>query len=95
MIMLTVPILYPIITQPALSSMGYDIIWFGVLIVVVMSVGMMTPPVGMIVFALAGITKKPVAMIFKGVTPFIIAEVVVIVLLCAFPMLATWLPSIM
>lgn len=90
MIMLTVPILYPIITQ-----LGYDPIWFGVLVVVIMSIGMMTPPVGMIVFALAGITRKPVGMIFKGVTPFIVAEAVVVVILCTFPQVATWLPSVM
>lgn len=90
MIMLTVPILYPIVQQ-----LGFDLIWFGVLIVVIMSIGMMTPPVGMIVFALSGIAKKPTGMIFKGVIPFLIAEVVVVVLLCAFPAIATWLPSIM
>ena len=90
MIMLTVPILYPIVQQ-----LGFDLIWFGVLIVVVMSIGMMTPPVGMIVFALSGITKKPVSTIFKGVTPFIIGEAVVLILLCVFPAIATWLPSVM
>lgn len=90
MIMLTVPILFPII-----KALNYDPIWFGVMIVVVMSVGMLTPPVGMVVFTLGGICKKPVATIFKGVVPFIIAEVVVIALLIAFPQLATWLPGIM
>lgn len=90
MIMLTVPILFPII-----KALNYDPIWFGVLIVVVMSVGMLTPPVGMVVFTLGGICKKPVATIFKGVVPFIIAEVVVIAILIAFPQVATWLPSIM
>jgi TRAP-type C4-dicarboxylate transport system permease large subunit len=60
-----------------------------------MSVGMMTPPVGMIVFALSGIAKKPVGMIFRGVVPFIIAEAVVIILLIAFPAIATWLPNAM
>lgn len=90
MIMLTVPILYPIV-----QALGFDLIWFGVLIVVIMSVGMMTPPVGMIVFALSGITRKPVGMIFKGVVPFIIAEALVIIILCVWPQVATWLPSIM
>ncbi len=90
MIMLTVPILYPIIT-----ALGYDPIWFGAFIVVIMSIGMMTPPVGMIVFALAGITKKPVGMIFKGVAPFVAAEGVVVVILCLFPKIATLLPGIM
>ncbi len=88
MIMLTVPILFPII-----KALNYDPIWFGVLIVVVMSVGMLTPPVGMVVYTLAGICKKPVGTIFKGVIPFIVAEVVVIAILLAFPNVATWLPS--
>ena len=90
MIMLTVPILYPIVQQ-----LGFDLIWFGVLIVVIMSIGMMTPPVGMIVFALSGIAKKPTGMIFKGVAPFLAAEVVVVLILCFFPAVATWLPSVM
>lgn len=90
MIMLTVPILFPII-----KALNYDPIWFGVLIVVVMSVGMLTPPVGMVVYTLGGISKKPVGTIFKGVVPFILAEIIVIALLIAFPQIATWLPSIM
>lgn len=90
MIMLTVPILYPIVT-----ALGFDPLWFGVLIVVIMSIGMMTPPVGMTVFTLAGIAKKPVGMIFRGVVPFLIAEIVVVIILCIFPQVATWLPGIM
>ena len=90
MIMLTVPILFPVI-----KALNYDPIWFGVLIVVVMSVGMLTPPVGMVVYTLSGICKKPVGTIFKGVVPFILAEIVVIILLIAFPSIATWLPGIM
>lgn len=88
MIMMTVPILFPIV-----KAVGYDPIWFGVLIVVVMSVGMLTPPVGMVVYTLAGICKKPVGTIFRGVVPFLLAEVVVIILLIAFPSIATWLPN--
>lgn len=89
MIMMTVPILFPIV-----KAVGFDPLWFGVLIVVVMSVGMMTPPVGMICYTLAGISKKPVGVIFKGVVPFIIAEVVLIALLIIFPNIATWLPNL-
>ena len=89
MIMMTVPILFPIV-----KAVGFDPLWFGVLIVVVMSVGMMTPPVGMICYTLAGISKKPVGVIFKGVVPFIIAEVVLIALLIIFPDIATWLPNL-
>ena len=88
MLMMTVPILYPIV-----KALGFDLLWFGVMVVVVMSVGMLTPPVGMTVYTLAGITKKPVGVIFKGVVPFIIAEAIVIVLLMVFPAIATWLPG--
>lgn len=90
MLMLTVPILYPIVI-----AVGFDPIWFGVIVVVIMSIGMMTPPVGLIVYALSGITNKPVGTIFKGVTPFVIAEVVVVILLIAFPAIATLLPNLM
>lgn len=90
MIMMTVPVLYPIA-----RALGFDLVWFGVMIVVVMSVGMLTPPVGLTVYTLAGITKKPVGMIFKGVVPFIIAEVVVIAILMIWPSVATWLPNSM
>ena len=90
MIMMTVPILYPIVI-----AIGFDLIWFGILIVVVMSIGMLTPPVGLTVYTLAGITKKPVGMIFKGVVPFILGEIVVIVILMVWQITATWLPSAM
>lgn len=90
MIMLTVPILYPVA-----QAMNFDLVWFGVMIVIVMCTGMMTPPVGMIVFSVSGITKRSVGMIFKGVAPFVIAEAVVIILMLIFPQIATILPSMM
>ena len=90
MIMLTVPILYPVA-----QAMNFDLVWFGVMIVIVMCTGMMTPPVGMIVFSVSGITKRSVGMIFKGVAPFVIAEAVVIILMLIFPEIATILPSMM
>jgi C4-dicarboxylate transporter DctM subunit len=90
MVMLTVPILFPVI-----KALDFDPIWFGVLIVVLMSIAMLTPPVGMVVYTLGGISKKPVGTIFRGVAPFIIAEVVVVAILIAFPQVATWLPGIM
>ena len=90
MIMLTVPILYPVA-----QAMNFDLVWFGVMIVIVMCTGMMTPPVGMIVFSVSGITKRSVGMIFKGVAPFVIAELVVIILMMIFPQIATILPNLM
>ena len=90
MIMLTVPILYPLA-----QAMNFDLVWFGVMIVIVMCTGMMTPPVGMIVFSVSGITKRSVGMIFRGVAPFVVAEFVVIISMMIFPQIATVLPNLM
>ena len=90
MMMLTVPIIYPIIVQ-----LGIDGIWFGVLVVVLMAVCMMTPPLGMLVFVMSGFVGRPVGVIYKGVFPFVLGEIVLIVLLTVFPSIATWLPSSM
>ena len=90
MVMLTVPILYPVA-----QALNFDLVWFGVMIIIVMCTGMITPPVGTICFTLSGITKRSVGMIFKGVAPFILAEVVVIVIMLIFPQIATFLPGLM
>ena len=90
MISLTVPILFPIITQ-----LGLDPLWFGMFVVFMTALGSITPPVGMVVFLLAGLSKVEVVKIFRGVIPFIIAMVLVIVLISVFPDLVTILPSMM
>ena len=90
MVVLTIPILYPIV-----SSLGIDGIWFGIFVVFMMALGSITPPVGMVVYLLSGLTKIPVNKIFKGVLPFIIGMVLVIVLLVIFPDIATFLPGLM
>ena len=89
-ILLTLPILYPVIL-----SMGYDPIWYGVIMVRVMEVGLITPPMGMNVFILAAVSDIPLGTIFKGVIPFIIADILHIALLVAFPALSLFLPNIM
>ena len=89
LIMLTVPILFPLITQ-----MGFDPIWFGVIIVMVTDIGVITPPVGINVFIIKGVAPGvPLSTIFKGVTPFLVGMIVVTALVVFFPGLATWLPS--
>jgi len=89
LIMLTVPILFPLITQ-----MGFDPIWFGVIVVLVTDIGVITPPVGINVFIIKGVAPEvPLSSIFKGVTPFLIGMIVVTALVVFFPGLATWLPS--
>ena len=90
MMLLTVPLLWP-----ALDSLGTDPVWFGVVIVMLMALGSITPPVGVVVFILSGVSKIPVLKLFKGCLPFIITEVLVVLLLCIFPQIVTWLPSTM
>jgi C4-dicarboxylate transporter, DctM subunit len=91
MILLTIPIVFPII-----KTLGYDPVWFGVIIVMVVELGLITPPIGMNVFVIKGIARDvPLETIFRGVTPFIVAQIILIALLIAFPGLALWLPSTM
>jgi tripartite ATP-independent transporter DctM subunit len=89
LIMLTVPILLPLITR-----LGFDLIWFGVIIVLVTDMGVITPPVGINVFIVKGVAQDvPLESIFKGALPFLIGIIAVTVLLMFFPILAIWLPS--
>lgn len=90
LIVLTVPIMYPIIT-----ALGWNPIWFGCLVVFMQALGSVTPPVGMAVYLLSGLADVSVVKIFKGVVPFIIGMVIVIILVIAFPGIATFLPSMM
>ncbi len=91
MILLTIPIFYPVVVD----VLGYDPIWFGVIIVLVVAMGVITPPVGMNVFIIKGVAKDiPVETIFKGVLPFLLALFVCITLLIIFPQIATFLPSL-
>ncbi len=89
LIMLTVPILFPLVTK-----LGFDPIWFGVIIVLVTDIGVITPTVGINVFIIKGVAPEvPLGKIFKGTVPFLIGMVVVTALVLVFPSLATWLPS--
>lgn len=89
-LILTVPVILPLILQ-----MGFDPIWFGVLVVVTAEVGMVTPPLGMNVFVVARYTGRPLGELFRGVAPHVWAHLVVIALLAAFPAITLWLPSTM
>jgi C4-dicarboxylate transporter, DctM subunit len=89
MIILTVPIIFPVI-----SHLGFDPIWFGVIIVMTVELGLIHPPVGMNVFVIKSVVKDvSFATIFKGVIPFVATDLVRLVILIAFPLLATWLPQ--
>ncbi len=89
MILLTIPIVFPIV-----KALGYDPVWFGIVIVMVVELGLITPPIGMNVFVIKGMAPDvPLETIFRGVTPFIVAQVILIVVLIAFPQIALWLPE--
>jgi tripartite ATP-independent transporter DctM subunit len=89
MILLTVPIFFPVVT-----AIGYDPIWFGVVIVVVVQIGLIAPPVGLNVFVIGGIARDvPLATIYRGVMPFLVAMVVLLVILTLWPGLALLLPN--
>jgi len=90
MIMLTVPIFFPVA-----QALGFDPIWFGVIIVLVTEMGVITPPVGVNVYVVQGVTKDvPLETIFKGVFPMLLALLACIVLLMIFPQIALFLPSL-
>jgi tripartite ATP-independent transporter DctM subunit len=89
MILLTVPIFFPLVTH-----LGFDPIWFGVLIVCVVEIGMISPPVGMNVFVLRSVLPDvPTSQIWKGVMPFLAADIVRLGVLIAFPIITLWLPK--
>jgi tripartite ATP-independent transporter DctM subunit len=91
MVLLTIPIVFPIV-----SALGYDPVWFGIIVVMVVELGLITPPIGMNVFVIKGIAKDvPLETIFRGVMPFVAAQCVLIAILVAFPQIALWLPSTM
>ena len=91
LIMLTVPIFYPVVI-----SLGFDPVWFGVIIVLVTQIGVITPPVGINVYVVSGIVKDvPLHTIFKGVVPLLIALIVGTILLIPFPQIALFLPNLM
>ena len=89
MILLTVPIFFPLIVH-----LGLDPIWFGVLIVCVVEIGMISPPVGMNIFVISSMLPDvPTSSIWKGVMPFLFADILRLALLIAFPSLTLWLPK--
>jgi C4-dicarboxylate transporter DctM subunit len=89
MIVLTIPIFYPL-TQ----SLGLNPIWLGVIIVIIMEIGLITPPVGMNVFVIRGIAKDvSITTIFRGIWPFLVASIFAIIIIILIPPLATFIPS--
>ena len=91
MILLTLPVFFPIIVH-----LGFDPVWFGILIVVVVEIGLISPPVGMNLFVLATlIPEVPTRTVFRGVIPFVIVDIIRLAILVAFPAISLYLPSLM
>jgi TRAP-type C4-dicarboxylate transport system permease large subunit len=82
---------------PIIKTLGYDLIWFGVLSVIVIEMGLLTPPFGMVIFAMKSAlgSEAKIEDIFQGSYPFLIMMMLATILIIAFPKLSTWLPSLM
>lgn len=91
MMVLTMPVIFPVI-----KTFGFDPIWFGVICVIMMEAGLITPPVGLNIYTLAGVVKDiPPQIIFKGAIPFLFAMIGVVVLITMFPQIVSFLPGMM
>ena len=89
MILLTLPVFFPII-----STLGFDPVWFGVLMVIVIELALITPPMGINVFVIKGmVSDVSLGQIYIGVIPFVIAQIILLIIIVLFPDLALWLPN--
>jgi tripartite ATP-independent transporter DctM subunit len=87
LLLITTPIFLPIA-----NSMGWDLVWFGVIIVLMMNMACITPPFGINLFVMKGVTQKPISIIYSSAMPFVLALTLTVVLIIAFPALSVWLP---
>jgi tripartite ATP-independent transporter DctM subunit len=91
MILLTVPLFFPVVT-----ALGYDPVWFGIVIVIVVQIGLISPPVGMNIFVVKNLLRNiSIGTVFRGVIPFNVALVALLAIIVAWPQLATFLPGFM
>jgi TRAP-type C4-dicarboxylate transport system permease large subunit len=90
LIVVTIPIFFPIV-----GRLGFDPIWFGVIVVLVAEMGVITPPVGVNVFVIKGIAPEiPLEIIFRGIMPFLAALIILTIILIFIPQIAIFLPSL-
>jgi C4-dicarboxylate transporter DctM subunit len=90
-ILVTVPVFLPVVT-----ALGYDSVWYGILMVVVVEIGLITPPVGLNIFVIrAQLPDIELTTVFKGIMPFLVADFALIALLLIFPQIALWLPGLL
>lgn len=91
MILLTVPLFFPVVT-----GLGFDPLWFGVLVVIVVQIGLISPPVGMNIFVVRTLLQRvSIGTVFRGTIPFTVALIALLAIVVAFPGLATYLPGFM
>jgi TRAP-type C4-dicarboxylate transport system permease large subunit len=89
-VLITLPFILPVIVK-----LGYDPVWWGIVSVVVIEIGMIIPPMGVIVFVLHGVARDiPIRTIYRGVLPFVVADVVLLALLVTIPGISMWLPKL-
>ncbi len=90
-VLLTIPVFFPVIV-----GLGFDPVWFGILIVTIVEIGMISPPVGLNLFVLSSLLPNvKLTTIYRGVWPFVVADIVRLGILIAFPVIALWLPGLM
>jgi len=91
---LTLPVVFPLVVR-----LGYDPIWFGVIALKLTEIGGVTPPVGLNIYAMKGVIPHEYSVsledIFSGVWPFVLCDIIVLVMLFLFPQIATWLPNLL
>ena len=91
MILLTIPVFFPIVV-----ALGIDPVWFGIVVIVVVEIGLITPPIGLNVFVVKSVLPEvPLWAIFRGIWPFVIASLAGLALIVAFPEIALFLPTLM
>jgi TRAP-type C4-dicarboxylate transport system permease large subunit len=89
LLLLTLPIVFPVVIE-----LGYDPVWFGVVIVLLIEMALITPPVGLTSYTVSGVTKVPLEGVFEGILPFFIAMVICLMILCLFPSIVLVLPQL-
>jgi tripartite ATP-independent transporter DctM subunit len=90
MLLLTLPVIHPV-----MISLGFDSIWFGIIVVKMVEVGLLTPPVGLNCYVVAGVRPDiPLQQIFRGIWPFVIADLICVLIFTLFPRIVTFLPDL-
>ena len=89
-VLLTIPVVYPLVLE-----LGFNPIWFGILVVRVTEMGLITPPVGLNVYIIQGISQQPMGTVFRGIVPFLMADVCEVVVLIMIPQVTLFLPNLM